>query len=399
MKERYSLVLYAIMVIVLSGVSPVIGGSEPDFSVEPAEEWSALFDRDSGWVGADGAYSIPLSGSEAYEPQDTEKRTLFLFGDTFVGEVKENGERTSGTAMVNNTAAMLRGSAPRPRRIRFYHHTGEDGEPGALFVPSASETGSEGWYWPMDGAVVGDTIYIFASRIRPAEVSSDAFNFAQDGVVLLQSDVGDVTKFRSYRQTETPLYDEREGEEGDVVFGGAVMVNTEKAGSPDPDGFVYVYGLRNAPFNKKLLAARVRPEGLADFGRWRFWDGEGWSTSIKDAAPLAERLSAGFSVSPLPDGRFVCVFQLDGIGEHVALRVGESPVGPFGSAHKVWSFAAEDIEAEIFCYNAKAHPHLSRPGELLISHNVNAFDFGAHFRNADIYRPRFIRVGLPGKGD
>ena len=46
-------------------------------------------------------------------------------------------------------------------------------------------------------------------------------------------------------------------------------------------------------------------------------------------------------------------------------------------------------------YNAKAHPHLSRPGELLISYNVNTFDFwGDFFRDADIYRPRFIRLKL-----
>lgn len=29
-------------------------------------------------------------------------------------------------------------------------------------------------------------------------------------------------------------------------------------------------------------------------------------------------------------------------------------------------------------YNAKAHSHLSAPGELLISYNVNAFDFAVN---------------------
>ncbi len=43
-------------------------------------------------------------------------------------------------------------------------------------------------------------------------------------------------------------------------------------------------------------------------------------------------------------------------------------------------------------YNAKAHPHLSPPGELLIRYNVDSSDFWGQFKNADIYRPRFIRL-------
>jgi len=48
-------------------------------------------------------------------------------------------------------------------------------------------------------------------------------------------------------------------------------------------------------------------------------------------------------------------------------------------------------------YGAKAHPHLSAPGELLISYHVNTFDFWENFSagGVDIYRPRFIKLPLP----
>ena len=42
-------------------------------------------------------------------------------------------------------------------------------------------------------------------------------------------------------------------------------------------------------------------------------------------------------------------------------------------------------------YNAKAHPALSGPDELIISYNVNGDDC---FRYADIYRPRFLRLAM-----
>ncbi len=56
------------------------------FVVDPAPEWTALFDRDSGWTGADGIYSIPLTGVDV--PSGAAKSyTLFVFSDTFIGDV------------------------------------------------------------------------------------------------------------------------------------------------------------------------------------------------------------------------------------------------------------------------------------------------------------------------
>jgi len=76
----------------------------------------------------------------------------------------------------------------------------------------------------------------------------------------------------------------------------------------------------------------------------------------------------------------------------VGFRPGESPVGPFGFYRGIWHCPEADIDPDIFVYNAKAHPHLSTPGKLLISYNVNTFDFGDAFKDADIYRPRFVTL-------
>jgi hypothetical protein len=61
---------------------------------------------------------------------------------------------------------------------------------------------------------------------------------------------------------------------------------------------------------------------------------------------------------------------------------------------EIWSCPEVDEDPYIFIYNAKAHPHLSTSEKLLISYNVNTFDFWDHFTNADIYRPRFITLEL-----
>ena len=176
------------------------------------------------------------------------------------------------------------------------------------------------------------------------------------------------------------------------------MANTEAAGAPDPDGYLYVYGVQNDTA-KKLLVARVLPDEIADFGAWRFWDGEAWNESFDAAAPVADRISNELSVTPLRDGRYLLVYQRDSFAPWTSVQVGETPVGPWEEREDLYSCpeAAADPSRNAFCYNAKAHPHLSAPGELLVSYNVNTFDFfGDFFEDAGLYRPRFIRItGLP----
>src|ERR1017187_10997770 len=94
-------------------------GSEPAGKAAP--EWDALFQRESGWIGADGAYSIPLTG-------DT---TLWLFSDTFVGKVKD-GKRLDAR-MINNSIALQRGTnAPE-----FFYGTAADGKPASFIKPQS----------------------------------------------------------------------------------------------------------------------------------------------------------------------------------------------------------------------------------------------------------------------
>ena len=77
------------------------------------------------------------------------------------------------------------------------------------------------------------------------------------------------------------------------------------------------------------------------------------------------------------------------ISREVFIRIGDSPVGPFGPRQVIYHTPDHEEMDGIYTYNAKAHPVLSRNGELLISYNVNATKLDLH-KNAEIYRPRFI---------
>jgi len=357
------------------------------FTVVPAPEWNILFNRDSGWSGADGIYSIPLDEVETHgNYQNT--NTVFLFSDTFIGDVSPDGERLPGTVMVNNTAAFLSRGDPDVSNIRFIV-AHENGNPRSLFIPTTPNTQPGEWYWLMDGIRHNGSFYIFASRMRSDPVSL----FAREGLALIVIPPGSLPPFENHTQTELPFNIPPDGDRGAIVYGGAIMPNTVSAGAPHPDGFIYIYGIREDfnPGNKKVLAARVAEEDFPDPDSWRFFDGDNWVSEIMDAAVITDRVSSEFSVSPLQDGRYILVFQIDCIGPNVGFRIGDSPVGPFGPAQEIY-YCPEREYAGIYTYNAKAHPHLSEQGELLISYNVNTTNFWDHFQNADIYRPRFVRL-------
>jgi hypothetical protein len=376
---------------VRSAARPVHNCGPPAYRwvVERASDWDALFDRDSGWLAADGIYSIPLTGVDT---PGSARHTFFVFGDTLIGKVGSNGQLLSGAFFVNNTAAYLYGSKPLSENFDFFWGFDDQGRPDAVFIPDTPNTNPGNWYWMGDGVIINGFVYMFAARMK--EGSGGVFNFALEGVALLKSDPRSPNPLQDYLQADTPLFFVPTDGRGEIMLGSAVMANTAEAGGPFPDGYIYIYGYQSEPYSKKLVVARVLPDEIEDFSRWRYWDGSAWSSSIEDIAPLTGRISSEFSVSPLPDGRFVLVFQRDGMSEYVAVRIGETPVGPFGPVKDIWRCSEVDDDPDIYTYNAKAHPHLSRPGELLISYNVNTFDFWDLFARPDIYRPRFIRIRL-----
>ena len=173
----------------------------------------------------------------------------------------------------------------------------------------------------------------------------------------------------------------------------AVFANTKTAGAPNPDGYVYVYAISGEL--KKVSVARVKSKDFENFSKWKYWDGTTWEADISKAVKIADRASNELSVSPLPDGRYAMVFQTDGLGNSVGMRLGATPYGPFGPIIKIWDCTEQQQAKNFIVYNAKAHPALSKPGELIITYNVGSFDFWNDVKDhSNFYRPRFIRLKL-----
>jgi hypothetical protein len=396
--KLHSVVNFGVLMLVMSlwscggGTSEKEGNAElseineNNFKAERAGDWTNLFLRKSGWFGGDGIFVLPLSGKDS-EKSDS---LLFLFSDTMVGKI--NGDSLQpGFVMINNSVALLKGKTADSSNIAF-KMARQNGAYKAIFSPKTNKPDKDTYFWLGDGFANPDAnkdIFIFAYQITNTHDKSP-FPFKETGNVLIRIPAGSPFPYADQQQTALPFNDYKSGAET-ISFGAGVFNNSQSAGEGEPDGFVYVYGIKGK--SKQLVSARVKAAQVGSFRDWEFWDGNGWSKDVKSVKAVSDSVSNEMSVSRLSKGKYALVYQLGSIFPEICMQVGPTPVGPFGPRIVLYKTSRDIQDKDLFTYNAKAHPALSAPGELLISYNVNSFKFFEVItKKPNLYRPRFVRV-------
>jgi len=357
--------------------------------------WDAVFQRVDGWLGGDGAATVPLPGGEV----------LWLFGDSGVGRVKD-GKYAPGSTLVNNSVAVQKkshdpaGDPPQDHEIDFvWGERGIDRAAGALFVPPRAGE----WYWPTGGGAAfhqhGPKLVLFMSRLfRPRENDDSVWNFEGRGSDLLWiEDPGADPRAWRPEIVGTPGADATTPGRR-ITWGTSVWVRAARRATE-----LYIFGVDTTDgSDKKAVLARVDATDARDPAKWRFWAGEsrgGWSADLAAAAPIAGNVMDEFSVTRIHDEpagseRFVMIYSEPMLGRRVLCRAAPAPAGPWGEPVSLYTCPEPGADPRIIAYSAKAHPELSGPGTLLVSYCVNSTDFWHMLSDASIYRPRFIRVPL-----
>lgn len=355
------------------------------FKTYAAPEWTNQFYRNEGWFGADGIFTMTLSGNESVGAGKTDS-VLMYFSDTMTGTVVGDSA-VENFKMVNNSFAWVRESSHET--VTIHYKKDEPGNALSYFSPSTPNTQEGEYYWFGDGFVNQEddnSINIFGYRVF--DNSEASWDFEVRGVTLLTIPANSQLPFEEHAQIDLPLFIDIDGI-GKGTFGSAVYVNTKEAGAPNPDGHLYVYGLVDP--GKKLVLSRVKPAEVRKEEEWSFWNGKEWDQDISTIQPVTDRVSNEVSITPLNDGRYLLVFQEDGIGEYTSIRIGESLTGPFGPIQRIWHVPELSEPPGIIPYNAKAHPVLSDNSRLLISYNTISLDyFNDILKHPHMYRPRFF---------
>jgi hypothetical protein len=345
--------------------APAVVKAEPDAAL------NAKFRQTDGWIGADGAFSVRIS----------DKRTLWLFSDTWVGSVRD-GKRKPET-MVNNSVGVQEGNGP-DAKVSFHVQKGDKGKPVAIFTPPDGK----GWFWLFAGHFADSKLHVFLPRFEKTDAGG-AFGFKAIDVWLgtVSNPDAEPAKWKvEYKKVPFAEFAEKRK----VSFGTSVLTGGDHA---------YVYGYEQTPGKpfptRKLLIARVPKDKLADFDSWRFLSKGEWRKDAKDATAGPDRLGAEFSVSYVPGlKKYALVTTEGGLSDKIVGRFATAPEGPWSEPVLLYTCPEMKKDKKVFSYAGKAHPHLAGDNELVVSYAVNSFELAPVINNAELYWPTFVRVQL-----
>lgn len=322
---------------------------------EPKQLAAAFGHRGPGWAGADLTSTVALGDG----------RTLWLFGDTFVGAVTATGARAPGTVMVNNSVIVQTGDCFRPLL------GGTPTAPAAWIAPVHAD-GS--WYWPSAAVVDGGRLHVLLMHVvdRGQPIGhTDGMHRA------------------TLRLPELSL-------ERIVAIPDSGRRNYGMAASYD-GRHTYLWGpaQRRGSYGRALYVARA-PRHRLGRAPLKYWTGRGWSRDARKArAVIGDDLGHQLTVRP-HDGGWLAVskraeFMSDELGGWWAPR----PEGPWRSLGALLR-VPKDPTPGTFTYMGGAPGSSQRAdGRLLVAWNVNTLDAATNLADAALYGPRFALVTVP----
>lgn len=329
------------------------------------------FPYDDGWLGGDAADSIRLS--------DT--RSVWLFGDSFVGDP---GRKTrSGSKMVSNTIAIS-SCANGSWNIRYYWRSRGAKVPQPFFTSLDEQF----HYWPLDGFYLNGMLYVALARIID-QPKGGPFGFEMIGVMLakINNPLDDPTR---WTVNYLDLADSR------VAFPGVTTIVSGE--------YVYLYTvLDDAPHKSHpMILARIaiaqvdRPRDsiryLTNDGAWKA------GSDLKNARTIIDRGATEMSVRYHASINKWIAVQNDPqpFSREIIVREARALEGPWSGPKAIYSFPEmmpgnSRYDKDTFCYAAKEHAEFtSATGSTVVTYACNSMQLGKQIENMSIYRPELL---------
>ncbi len=316
---------------------------------QPSRSDDARFEVSGpGWIGGDSTYSVQLP----------DERTLWLFSDSLIGTIDSSGTPAPGLTMVHNALVAEDDAGRLSTLVR---------EGPESFFPDPGETS---YYWVQDAKVEGGELLVFLSLTK--QVGEHGFEWERNTLARVALPELTVTEI------------DEQGFEGPVAWGAGLMTTPTHT---------WVYGIEDLGEDKYLHLARVPAGSLADHSRWEYFDDGQWRDRSTESSRLTAGVANEISVSPYRDGYLMISSDTSApFSPRINAWTACSPTGPWEDPQTIYE--TPETGGDHFTYNAHGHPELSEDGSLLISYNVNTFNFDELMSNPRIYRPKFITLDL-----
>ena len=331
--------------------------------VSTAQEHFDKFNNvEGGWLASDGTISLLLPDG----------KTLWLFGDCFIGEKSgQFGINPLTARFINNVAIIEDGD------VLTTFHGGTPENPGSLIPGEGADI-----FWPEHATIENDTIKIFAIKIIHVDNGVPGFNF-RVGTTHIAS-----FKYPGMEYINTVPIEYIT--DTTMRFGTHILKR---------DDYTYIFGKKDTTAEGMTwtipMLARVTNSVSEP---WEFYAGsDTWSYHCEDAKPIGDRpMSESFTVYEKNDKFYLIMHEIWMVGELYILEADEL-TGP-------WNRASSGGIENLFCiipkhgsnitYNLFAHPHFQKNGKILISFNVNTTDFNSIYTDTRNYRARFLWLSV-----
>ncbi|MCK5136747.1 MAG: DUF5005 domain-containing protein [Bacteroidales bacterium] len=326
----------------------------------PETYFTDLFIRNCcGFTGGDGTYSVLLPDG----------RTVWIFGDTFLGTVNPDMTREQLSPMfIRNSFVIQDGDS-----LLTLYQSGPTHEASMVIPPAINGNEvlpeSAAWFWPGDGMIEEGKLKVYLSRFTQSK--SGMWDFQWHSTWLATFSLPEIKE-------ESVI---------EIPYGQAKQVHYGHALLEEPD-YTYVYGAHEGrPHAARYLAGDVT-------NPWEFFTGEKWTGDPAQSGPMGDmHASEQFTVLKIQD-KYVYITQLDSFSTDICSFVAETPYGPWKDKSLLYSTPIPGEDENLITYNAILHPQFMDDERILLSYNMNSFVLEDHFSNADIYRPRFVWVPL-----
>jgi hypothetical protein len=370
-RTRFALGL-AVLVVVAAACRPV---APPPPPLPPAGQWCAAYPPGNSnayqydfealrlsyteWASADGAIPIDLPDG----------RTVWMFGDTYVGKVGGDGVIDSNDRIVRNSFVVQSGACFAPLM---------GGAPFARseLIPNPSPNE---WYWPASGVVDGGVLRVFMWHMLSTPGSGLGF-----ATIDMQMATFALPSLSLQSITGLPF-----PTDSTHPYGATAMAGPGPAGSD-----VYLYGSNSG----NVYAARAPLGQLTVAGAWQFWDGTTWQANSGSSQPMAWTgvsvpsylTHAGSGplaqpwVLPYGTGFLATAKSADVFSPDISVFTAPTPAGPWTLFDQVANTTAPNLVA----YGAFSRAPDSNP---MVVYSINTtFDNPAPPQSIYNYGPKFV---------
>jgi hypothetical protein len=360
---------------------------------------AVYFPCQQGWLGADGAYSVPLGNGTS----------LWIFADTYVGPSTATS-RTQSNGFIHNSIATSNCSG-QSCSFQYYWSGMNTSTQGPVFSVPGSTTD---WFWPMDGFVYNNTLYLAFMQMH-ATGSGGAFGFAYSGAQL--ASIPNYTAPPSQWTIRFQMLNTG----GNAVPGASIVVGQGPNGNPDPSnpqGANYAYfftvvpaaNSSTPPYMALLrlpladLSSAARPgnvdwQYLKTDSTWGAWSATDISLPADNAAvinPGATEMTVRYHSST---NQWIAVYPV-GLGTSAHYAISSSMKNSWGPSENLYSYPEmqsgnANYTPNVFCYAAKEHIELEASNQLFLTYACNSTQNSDLTNNMNLYRPVVVTQSLP----